>query len=107
VPLYEYKCKQCGVVFEVLQKHSVKPLTTHKDCGGPVERLISTSALQFKGSGFYITDYAKGSGAGPKPPGKDSQKAGKSDKSDKQESKPAPPPAKTESAASKPADSKT
>ena len=43
----------------MLQRHSAKPLATHKDCGGPVERLISPSALQFKGSGFYITDYAK------------------------------------------------
>ncbi len=101
MPLYEYKCRQCGAIFEVLQKHSAKPLTTHKDCGGPVERLISTSALHFKGSGFYATDYARGSGAGPRPRSKDSQKA-KTDKSDK------PVPAtKTESAAAKPADSKT
>ena len=83
----------------MLQKHSVKPLTTHKDCGGPVERLISTSALQFKGSGFYTTDYARGSGAGPKAPVKDKQKADKADKP--------VPAAKTESAAAKPADSKT
>jgi putative FmdB family regulatory protein len=103
VPLYEYKCKQCGTVFEVLQRHSVKPLTTHKDCGGPVERLISTSALQFKGSGFYTTDYARGSAAGPRAPVMDSQKA---DKQDKPDSKPVPA-AKTESTASKPADSKS
>jgi putative FmdB family regulatory protein len=62
MPLYEYKCDFCGDVFEVLQKFSDAPLTVHSKCGsGPVERLISTSALQFKGSGFYITDY-KGSG---------------------------------------------
>ncbi len=85
----------------MLQKHSVKPLTTHKDCGGPVERLISTSALQFKGSGFYTTDYARGSAAGPKARVKDSQKADKPDKSDKPV-----PAAKTESAAAKPVDSK-
>ena len=65
MPLYEYKCKQCGAVFEVLQKHSVKPLTTHKDCGGPVERLISTSALQFKGSGFYTHGLCQGFRRGP------------------------------------------
>ncbi len=99
MPLYEYKCKQCGALFEVLQGHSVKPLTTHKDCGGPVERLISTSALQFKGSGFYATDYAKGSGAGPKAPSKDRQKADKPDK-------PIPAP-KAESVAAKPSDSKS
>src|ERR1700716_2301787 len=63
MPLYEYKCESCGDVFEVLQKFSDTPLTVHAKCGaGPVERLISTSALMFKGSGFYITDYAKGSG---------------------------------------------
>jgi putative FmdB family regulatory protein len=104
VPLYEYKCKQCGVVFEKLQGHAAKPLTTHKDCGGPLERLISTSALLFKGSGFYTTDYARGSAAGPRPPGRDSHKA---DKQDKPAEKPVVPAAKTESAPAKPADSKT
>lgn len=107
MPLYEYKCKQCGAVFEVLQGLTVKPLTTHKDCGGPVERLISTSALQFKGSGFYTTDYARGSGAGPRPRSKDSQKTDKSDKRDsKPDSKPVPA-AKTESPAAKPSDGKS
>jgi putative FmdB family regulatory protein len=77
VPLYEYKCKQCGAVFEVLQRHSAKPITTHKDCGGPVERLISPSALHFKGSGFYITDYAKGSNSSPRTSAKDTPKADK------------------------------
>jgi len=106
VPLYEYKCKQCGAIFEVLQRHSAKPLATHKDCGGPVERLISPSALQFKGSGFYITDYARGSAAGPRTRSKDSQKADKTDKSDKPDNKPAPA-TKTESAAAQPSDSKS
>ena len=64
MPLYEYKCDQCGDVFERLQKFSDEPLTVHEKCGGPVHRLISRSALQFKGSGWYITDYAK-SGANP------------------------------------------
>jgi putative FmdB family regulatory protein len=59
MPLYEYKCSQCGQVYEVLQKFADKPLTVHEGCGGAVERLISTSAFQFKGTGFYITDYAK------------------------------------------------
>jgi len=60
MPLYEYKCQRCGKTFEVLQKFSDKPLETHKACGGTVERLISPPAFQFKGSGWYITDYAKG-----------------------------------------------
>ena len=60
MPLYEYQCENCGDVFELIQKFSDTPLATHEKCGGPVHRLISRSALQFKGSGFYITDYAKG-----------------------------------------------
>jgi putative FmdB family regulatory protein len=60
MPLYEYACEQCGERFEVMQKFSDQPLTTHDKCGGPVHRLISAPALQFKGSGWYITDYAKG-----------------------------------------------
>lgn len=63
MPLYEYHCNKCGESFEVLQKFSDEPLTTHAKCGGPVERLLSAPALQFKGSGWYITDYAKGSGS--------------------------------------------
>jgi putative FmdB family regulatory protein len=59
MPLYEYKCEKCGKVFEVMQKFSDAPLTTHEECGGHVDRLLSAPALQFKGSGWYITDYAK------------------------------------------------
>ncbi len=56
MPLYEYKCAKCRNVFEVLQKFSDQPLTVHKDCGGALERLISPSVFQFKGSGWYVTD---------------------------------------------------
>jgi putative FmdB family regulatory protein len=63
MPLYEYKCASCGDVFEVMQKFSDEPLTIHEGCGGAVERIISAPAIQFKGSGWYITDYARaGSG---------------------------------------------
>ena len=65
MPLYEYKCDKCGNLFEVMQKFSDEPLKTHQDCGGAVHRLLSAPALQFKGSGWYITDYAK-SGSGSK-----------------------------------------
>jgi putative FmdB family regulatory protein len=65
MPLYEYACEKCGDRFEVMQKFSDAPLTTHEKCGGPVHRLISAPALQFKGSGWYITDYAKGSSSTP------------------------------------------
>jgi len=59
MPLYEYKCSGCGKTFEVIQKFSDEPLKTHPECGGPVERLLSAPALQFKGSGWYVTDYAR------------------------------------------------
>jgi putative FmdB family regulatory protein len=65
MPLYEYKCHSCGKIFEVMQKFADEPLKTHADCGGEVERLISRSAFQLKGSGWYATDYAKGSSGAP------------------------------------------
>jgi len=61
MPLYDYQCSKCGRVFEVRQKFDDPLLTEHEGCGGPVERLLATPALQFKGSGFYITDYKGGS----------------------------------------------
>ena len=59
MPLYEYKCSKCEQHFEVLQKFSDDPLTLHEGCGGAVRRLVSSPAFQFKGSGWYVTDYAK------------------------------------------------
>lgn len=66
MPLYEYKCDECGQIFEVRQNFADAPLKTHENCGGVVQRLISAPALQFKGSGWYITDYARGGAAGKK-----------------------------------------
>jgi putative FmdB family regulatory protein len=80
LPIYEYKCEGCGETFEVIQKFSDEPLTVHKKCGGHVHKLMSAPSFQFKGSGWYVTDYAKGSGTGP-PKGEPSSK-GDSDKSD-------------------------
>ena len=60
MPIYEYRCEQCGDLFEVRQNFKDEPVTVHDKCGGPVERLLSVPALQFKGSGFYVNDYAKG-----------------------------------------------
>ena len=63
MPLYEYECEaENGRRFEVIQKFSDEILTVCPTCGGPVRKLISSPAIQFKGSGFYITDYAKKSG---------------------------------------------
>ena len=64
MPLYEYKCDRCGGVFEVIEKFSATPLQEHAGCGGHVERLLSAPALQFKGTGWYVTDYARNSGNG-------------------------------------------
>jgi putative FmdB family regulatory protein len=57
MPLYEYKCKECDKTFEVLQKIKAEPLTKCLHCQGDVEKLVSISSFQFKGSGWYITDY--------------------------------------------------
>lgn len=92
MPLYEYKCGSCGKTFEVIQKFSDEPLKTHPECGGPVERLISAPAFHLKGTGWYVTDYGKGSnGKPPKPEGgKSETKAEKSESSSAPaESKPA------------------
>ena len=60
MPLYEYECDACGRRFEVIQKYSDPPAEVCRECGkGPVRRLLSSPAIQFKGSGFYITDYAQ------------------------------------------------
>jgi len=69
MPIYEYRCEKCGKVFEVLQRFSDDPVKIHEDCGGEVEKLISHSAFQLKGSGWYQTDYAKGSSAALAPKG--------------------------------------
>ena len=65
MPLYEYKCEGCGETFEVIQKFADDPLTVHEKCGGHVHRLLSAPAFQFKGSGWYATDYAKGNTSTP------------------------------------------
>jgi len=73
LPLYEYECPKHGT-FEKIQKFSDPPLTKCPTCGGPVERLLSAPAIQFKGTGWYITDYARkstgGEAAGNKDVGK-------------------------------------
>jgi len=65
MPIYEYLCRSCGKKFEVLQRFSDAPVLIHEECGGEVDKLISTSALQFKGSGWYVNDYAKGATGKP------------------------------------------
>jgi putative FmdB family regulatory protein len=70
MPLYEYQCDACGHRFEVIQKYSDPLVDICPKCGSTVHKLISSPAIQFKGSGFYITDYPKKeSGGGPKSSG--------------------------------------
>jgi putative FmdB family regulatory protein len=60
MPLYEYECDACGARFELIQRFSDRPPETCSRCGsGPVRKLLSSPAIQFKGSGWYITDYAR------------------------------------------------
>ena len=98
MPIYEFECRKCKAKLEVLQKMSDKPPVKCRKCGGRLEKLVSQSAIQFKGSGWYVTDYA---GNGRKAAEKaekdtaaatvDDKKSDKSDKSDKKtkESSPA------------------
>ena len=88
MPLYEYKCDRCGGVFEVRQKFADAPVEVHEGCGGHVERLLSAPALQFKGTGWYVTDYARNSGNG-KSAGKNEPKP--SGNADSKKSEPAKP----------------
>ena len=107
MPIYEYLCQSCGKKFEVLQKFSDAPVVTHEGCGGAVEKLISTSALQFKGSGWYVNDYAKGATSKPgetKTEAKGESKSDSSSSESKTESKTESKPAVSES---KPAASTT
>ena len=62
MPLYEYECDACGHRFEVIQKSADSPSGTCPKCGGAVHKLQSAPAFQFKGSGWYVTDYAKKDG---------------------------------------------
>jgi putative FmdB family regulatory protein len=60
MPLYEYKCEACEHLFEVIQRFSDEPIAVCPSCGqGPVVKLLSSPAIQFKGTGWYITDYAR------------------------------------------------
>jgi putative FmdB family regulatory protein len=64
LPLYAYRCTQCGYQFERIQKFNAEPETICPQCGGPVERPLTAPALQFKGAGWYINDYAPKPAAG-------------------------------------------
>jgi putative FmdB family regulatory protein len=78
MPLYEYQCSKCGEKIEVLQKFSDEPLKRHKGCRGTLHRLVSAAGLHFKGSGWYVNDYAS-KGAGKPEANAESSSESKSD----------------------------
>jgi len=91
MPLYDYRCHQCGETFEVRQKFADEVLKIHEGCGGELERLISLPAIQFKGTGWYVTDYgrngkAPAAGSNGKPENK-SDNSGESKSESKAETK--------------------
>src|SRR6266851_884410 len=73
MPIYEYQCKKCGKTIEIIQKMSDKPLKKHEGCGGALTKLISASGFQFKGTGWYVTDYARKSSGESKETAKDTK----------------------------------
>jgi putative FmdB family regulatory protein len=93
MPLYEYQCKKCGHRFERIQKFSDAPVRKCPECGGAVERLISAPTVQFKGTGWYVTDYAhkssgrSGDGSTSAESSESAEKAAKPEK-EKAEAKP-------------------
>lgn len=92
MPIYEYKCQECGEHIEKMQKISEEPLRVCEACGGKLEKQWSRSGFQFKGQGWYVTDYAGKKGSSSDKP----EKSGKSEKSEK--SPPAESTAKSDSA---------
>ena len=77
MPLYEYACDACGKHFELIRKFSDPPVETCFTCGGPVRKLLSAPAIQFKGTGWYVTDYGR-KGQAPAP-----ESSSKSERSEK------------------------
>lgn len=89
MPLYDYRCHKCGETFEVRQKFADALLTVHQGCGGELERLISVPALQFKGTGWYVTDYGGKSKSSSGGNGSGESKPAAAKTETKSESKPA------------------
>lgn len=59
MPIYEYRCDECSEVFEAIQRVADEPLDSCRRCGGPAKRIVSSPAIHFVGSGWYVTDYAR------------------------------------------------
>lgn len=90
MPLYEYECSRCGERFERIEKFTAPHTQKCPKCAGKAERLLAPPAFQFKGSGWYVTDYArKGSGAAAKADDAPGSKETKEKKAEPPEKKPA------------------
>ena len=87
VPLYEYQCKKCQHRFELLQRFSDPQVKVCPRCGGEVQQIISPPAVQFKGSGWYVTDYARKSSPSVKDGGKKAETRSESPKPSSSETK--------------------
>jgi putative FmdB family regulatory protein len=74
MPIYEYECRHCGKRTELLQKMDEPPLAACPECGGEVKKLLSAPAVQFKGSGWYVTDYGGKKGGAAQGEGKSDEK---------------------------------
>ena len=85
MPLYEYECAKCGEKIEVIRSFSDPPLVVCPECGGALTKLLSSPAFQFKGSGFYLTDYGKSGSAGDRAGEKAEEKKDKEKSSSKGE----------------------
>jgi putative FmdB family regulatory protein len=85
MPIYEYVCQKCGHELEVMQKMSDKPLSKCPECKGKLEKVFSQTSFQLKGSGWYVSDYARSGKAGKTDKADKPEKADKSDKSEKKE----------------------
>jgi putative FmdB family regulatory protein len=104
MPLYEYECKKCHHRFEKIQTFSARHVKKCPQCGGPIEQVITAPSVQFKGSGWYVNDYAKSkpsagssaNGDSPKESGKDSDTKTESKGEEKPKSDDKPKAEKTE-----------
>ena len=92
MPIYEYSCSKCGKTIEVIQKFSDPALKKHQGCGGSLTKLVSAAGFQFKGTGWYVTDYARKGSSGDSESSKESssekkESAPKTETSSKESSK--------------------
>lgn len=89
MPLYEYRCQRCRKVSEILQSLDEAPARICPHCGGRLKKMHSTPSIRFKGTGWYVTDYA-GKGRAPQSEGGSAEKSGESKPESPKEDKPAP-----------------